>query len=288
MTSTSSTPWTSTNIVLTKRTIQMLLDINVRNRHPSNARIEAFARMMREGKWCFENPQSMTFTINKAGTRLLDGQTRLNAMLVAEEFNHPAILFKVDSEDENEVFETLDTGRSRRASDTLGAEGISNSTRKAAITSGLLEAVYGKTFTPAPVTALVREIDPILSKLPIDKAHRHTNRRPFKWIMSGLLNAIRLDIITVREAADLIYNSLECAGSPGSAYDAMARLCSCATEGRNSKYNRKEAFCLATKIAECYAEDRDIRRLKLTEEDIKEATSPTPSIEHLIDIAKTM
>lgn len=101
-----------------------LLDGNVANRPLSMVRVDNLAAAMLRGEWKF-NGDAIRIA---ASGRLLDGQHRLNA-IVKSGVEIECILVRGLPDD---TFDTIDTGRPRKASDILSIAGLKNSTVSAA------------------------------------------------------------------------------------------------------------------------------------------------------------
>jgi len=96
-----------------------LLQSNVKNRRPKNPVVLKYARDMASGKW-----KSDTFElikISKSGV-ILDGQHRLMAVVKS---NTPTFFHVVENL-EDSIFDVLDTGSTRNASDVFKINGVSN------------------------------------------------------------------------------------------------------------------------------------------------------------------
>ena len=108
----------------------MLLAKNINNRPVNKATVEAYAQAMKRGEWKLNGE---TIKLSSSG-RLLDGQHRLLAV-VASDRAIPACVTEGLDEDS---FDTIDIGRTRKASDVLAIAGESNATRLAAAARAVL------------------------------------------------------------------------------------------------------------------------------------------------------
>jgi hypothetical protein len=94
-----------------------LLQSNVKNRTPKNPVVSKYARDMANGKW--KNDTFELIKISRSGV-ILDGQHRLMAVVKA---NIPIYFHVVEGVDDS-VFDVLDTGSNRNASDVFKINNI--------------------------------------------------------------------------------------------------------------------------------------------------------------------
>jgi hypothetical protein len=94
-----------------------LLQSNVKNRRPKNPVVLKYARDMAEGKW--KNDTYELIKVSKSGI-ILDGQHRLMAVVKS---NAPTYFHIVEGL-EDSIFDVLDTGSSRNASDVFKINNI--------------------------------------------------------------------------------------------------------------------------------------------------------------------
>lgn len=116
--------------LLTADDAKLMLMDNPVNRRLSQPAIKRFAREMLEDRWG-NNPQPIM--ISPTG-RLIDGQHRLHALILADE-QHPgiAVTMTVVRDVPETVFDVVDQGQPRSAAQTLATiHGIPNSTTIAA------------------------------------------------------------------------------------------------------------------------------------------------------------
>jgi hypothetical protein len=100
---------------ITPEVAQHLLSLNSTNRTVTESNVRSFAKQMLDGEFMLTH---QGIAIGKSG-RLLDGQHRLLAVIRTG--ITVQMMVTVDVEDDS--FAVLDTGRSRRASDTLSISG---------------------------------------------------------------------------------------------------------------------------------------------------------------------
>jgi hypothetical protein len=105
----------SEEIRITPELAQHWLTFNTSNRELTAAKIEQFRADMERGYWNDDGA-----TIRFAYGKLLDGQHRLKALLLAGVTLRMLVVFGLDSE----VQVTIDTGRSRTPRDILSIEGL--------------------------------------------------------------------------------------------------------------------------------------------------------------------
>jgi hypothetical protein len=94
------------------------LDQNTRNRHPDKARVDTYARIMREGRWILGND---AVAFDSEGV-LVNGQKRLMALMESGTTHRFIVLEGVDPEDQN----VMDVGQPRRAGQQLHILGWKN------------------------------------------------------------------------------------------------------------------------------------------------------------------
>lgn len=98
-------------ITITPNIAEQLLGANTHNRHIFKARVQQYALAMKEGRW---KVNGEAIKIDKTG-RLVDGQHRLSAVIESRQ----SIKMLVIKELSDDVFDTIDTGKSRGGSDVL-------------------------------------------------------------------------------------------------------------------------------------------------------------------------
>lgn len=124
-------------ILLTPELAQKLLSQNSGNRIVSGLLVAEYAQAIAEGRWRYNGE---TIIVSKTG-RLLDGQHRCLAVVKAGIAIEVALVDDVDED----VFDTLDSGKKRSAADVLGMGGISNANMVAA-TLGIIEKYKSGSF----------------------------------------------------------------------------------------------------------------------------------------------
>lgn len=113
-----------------KEEAQELLKANTNNRRHSIDHVTFLAGQMKEGKWKFT---ADPIKISKSG-RLLDGQHRLMAIVRSETIQKVLVV----SDLEDEIFDVLDTGKNRNASDILSIKRIPSYTIFSALAKMLM------------------------------------------------------------------------------------------------------------------------------------------------------
>lgn len=260
-------PFNLVQIVLTEKTIDELLSINIRNRVRSASRETVFTELCQSGGWSFKNPQGMMFIVNESMTWLLDGQTRLEAIKRAGEFGHVAILAKVADEDAEEVFKTIDSGRGRTSGMTLSALGTENANICAAIARVLLVEIDKKgnvgLVSPTEVNDYVSAHAEIFSFVPVAKQHAGLRRAFPSAILAGVFNAVRIGFMTKEEARDFLVEALEDSGEVKSGSRNLSQFVQ-SMFGNGGVRGRKqfELMAIATKCAKMH-KDRVFKTLQL-------------------------
>jgi len=138
-----------------------MLKGNIDNRAEAKNHVRFLAIQMLEGRWKFTGDP---IKISKTG-RVLDGQHRLMAIIQSQTEHDFLICYGL----ENEIFDVLDTGKNRSASDVLSIKGFERYTSVAALTkmiirynrgsySGLLQGTGGKSTSSANATVTNQDI----------------------------------------------------------------------------------------------------------------------------------
>lgn len=110
--------------IITPEIATEMMTHNTSNRRLDDNRIQINARTIKELRWWL-NGESIIFS--KDGT-LIDGQHRLTAIIKAGIPIASVVVRNVDYD----AFSTIDSGKSRQASDVLCIQGVTNATKKAA------------------------------------------------------------------------------------------------------------------------------------------------------------
>lgn len=292
------TPFITRNIVLDEKTVQALLSINTRNRRGSELRSSINAEAMQSNGWCFESPQGASFIVNASMTWLLDGQTRLESIMRARNFGHPALLHIVPDDKAEDIFKTLDTGRARTSGQTMAALGIPNAVlTAAAMRILLLEVDCGgrmQYISQAQVNDAVSAIAPVVAALPITRQHVGTGAKPYAEVVAGILNAIRLDFLSVEEAARFLFDALADNGEKTSPTRQLSLLMVRIKSQGVHRMRPHEIFACTTHLAMKQAQHAEVKLLKFgngsdgTQALIDRARVANPPITHLFDIASRM
>lgn len=126
---------TAQNMVLVEVTPQLaaewLATNNVKNRALSASRVRMYAATMSRGLW--RHPTGEPIIFDRLN-RIQDGQHRLAAQVDSQ----ATILYWVLTDADPEDFSVIDQGKSRRAGDVLGMDGVANANQVAAITRTFL------------------------------------------------------------------------------------------------------------------------------------------------------
>lgn len=155
---------------------------NTHNRPITQARVDAFARDMKAGKWDL-NGEPIIFDHNGV---LQDGQHRLFACTEAGIPFTTMVTRGVDPS----TFKTIDTGRARTAKDVLGIQGHVNITTLAAATGNVIRIMRGdprsgNTIPNAEVLAFV-EANPSLIEW-VSKSRRGGGIESFSSLVAAIL-----------------------------------------------------------------------------------------------------
>lgn len=114
------------NQLITPEVAKKIIESNTRNRRVDRNRVTLYSNEIKEGRW--KSDTAETIKISKTGV-VLDGQHRLHAVILA---NTPTY-FVIASDLADDVFDVLDTGKSRTGADVFKIEGIKNDTIASAI-----------------------------------------------------------------------------------------------------------------------------------------------------------
>jgi hypothetical protein len=146
--------------LITPSLAKQLLEANINNRRVKQPVVLRYAQDMIAGRW--KENTGETIKISKTG-RLLDGQQRLMAIIKS---NVP-INFHVIYNLEEDVFDVLDTGSVRNATDVFHIEGIKNDnvipsiiTTYYVLSKGIIKQINGKSVSKQyrPTNHLLKEM----------------------------------------------------------------------------------------------------------------------------------
>ncbi len=273
-------------IVLDKNTVDSLLAINVKNRSRSRGREAVYKASFEEGRWCFANPMAMSFTVNESMTWLIDGQTRLEAIRQSGAFDIHALLHIVRDEDAEAVFRTIDLGRARTCGSTLALLGITHANMKAAAIRMLYAFVEKSSLMDHGIlNDMTPMINPIFDALPY-RDHKGTKQRPPAVVYAAILNAIRLSLITVDDAAKLLEDASADRGDEQSAERALSRCFQTFAVLGPRRLNLTETICTITNIAERYTTRTPVKIIRYEKKYEAAYRVATPSIPYLVEVAE--
>lgn len=119
-------------VTITPRLARKLLEQNIQNRKVSPANLGKIKLIMERGEWELNGE---AIKIAKDG-RVLDGQHRLMAAAETETTFQTLIVYGLD----DEVQETMDSGKSRTVADVLALRGYKNASRLAAIVVAIIRS----------------------------------------------------------------------------------------------------------------------------------------------------
>jgi hypothetical protein len=132
-----------------------LAEKNAGNRSMNRIHVESLAKEMKRGKWKINGD-----TICLNGTRLIDGQHRLAAVVLSGITIQTFVIDGLSSD----VFDTKDVGKRRSAGDTLGVRGEQNACRLAAALVFIDKYMTGR--SDKSVTYSNTEMEELLDKYP--------------------------------------------------------------------------------------------------------------------------
>ena len=102
---------------ITPKLAEYMLGKNMQNRNVSQSHVEKLSSDIKSGRWIF-NGDPIRFN----GNKLIDGQHRLSAVIKANKPIKSLVVYGLESK----AIQTIDTGKSRSLSCTLGIDGYSN------------------------------------------------------------------------------------------------------------------------------------------------------------------
>lgn len=136
---------------ITPQEAERLLQSNVDNRAIRKTRVALYAKQIKSNQW---QATGEAIKVSKTG-RLLDGQHRLHAVIVAG----IPVDFLVIRDLEDEVFKVLDSGLARGANDVLRSLGLSNTSDAGAIIRQYLIVESGFSPSNTEASKLVTKTD---------------------------------------------------------------------------------------------------------------------------------
>lgn len=169
---------------------KILAEKNAGNRTMNRIHVEALAREMKRGKWKVNGD-----TLCMNGTRLIDGQHRLAAVVLSGMTIQSFVIEGLPSD----VFDTKDVGKRRSAGDTLGVRGEKNACRLAAALILIDKYVTGR--ADKSVTYANTEIEELLEKYPDARDSLQTTHATRGLITPSVLDACHY--LFSRKDADL-------------------------------------------------------------------------------------
>ena len=128
---------------ITPAKARVYLEGNNTNRPLSNKHVDYLAREINGGRWQFNSE-----TIKFNGSKLLDGQHRLHAVIKSGKPIRSIVARGLDEA----AFHTIDMGKKRSAADTLNVMGEKSSTRIAAALAMIEAMLDGQTRTSGAVS----------------------------------------------------------------------------------------------------------------------------------------
>lgn len=237
---------------------QMLAQ-NHRNRPANNAHVEKLAKEMREGRWKLNGS---TICFDSQGG-LVDGQHRLMAIVKSGHAIRSYVVRNLD----NEVFDTIDSGKRRNGHDTFAVQGEAYySFLSAAV--GIVGNYYGG--TPGRRESFSNtELRDILEQHPtlrdsVAFVCRKTESAKFRLCTASLLSSLhyifsQLDAGAATEFVDSLITGTELAqDSP--VFRLRERLVQ--NLGSKAKLPREEIMALAIKAWNAFRDNRTVKFLR--------------------------
>lgn len=126
---------TATVETITPDTARQYLLLNHNNRPISKTRVLSYAGLIRDGLWLLSG-EPIIFS----NAQLLNGQHRLEACVMADTAFQTVVVRNVD----NDSFQVMDSGMTRRVSDVLAGSGITNARTVASIANVVMTYSTGK------------------------------------------------------------------------------------------------------------------------------------------------
>jgi len=151
---------------------------NAGNRPMNKLHVASLAKEMKRGKWKVNGD-----TICLNGTRLIDGQHRLAAVVASGVSIQTFVIEGLSSD----VFDTKDVGKRRSAGDTLGVRGEQNACRLAASLVLIDKYVTGR--SDLSVTYSNTEMEELLEKYPEARNSMQTSYSTKGLILPSVLDA---------------------------------------------------------------------------------------------------
>jgi len=155
-----------------------LADKNAGNRPMNKRHVESLAKEMKKGNWKVNGD-----TICMNGTKLIDGQHRLAAVVLSEVTIQSFVVEGLSSD----VFDTKDVGKRRSAGDTLGVRGEANACRLAAALPIIDQYYTGR--SDMRVTYTNTEMEELLAKYPDARQSLQTGHSTKGLIIPSVLDA---------------------------------------------------------------------------------------------------
>jgi len=161
---------------------RVLLVKNKVNRKPSDGHVKFLAKQMVEGEF---KKTGQTISISKTGV-LLDGQHRLMAIILS---NTPIELNFCDGLDD-EIFDVLDTGKTRTTSDILSIQGYKNPGELSSTITNLITIKNGYRAGQKNTNTKNLEFINDNPELPVIVSICHKENRKFKSLSTGAIAAL--------------------------------------------------------------------------------------------------
>lgn len=146
------------SVKITPGVAKELLEMNTDNRPVKNRHVRDLTDLMKKGEWRFTGD---TLRFSKTG-RLLDGQHRLMAIVAS----NTSQVYNIQTGLEDDVFDVIDTGKNRHASDVLAIQGYKN--------PGLLQA--------AIKLVIAYDNQQLHKTKSLESIHRPTNHEVGTWL----------------------------------------------------------------------------------------------------------
>jgi hypothetical protein len=212
------------------------LQLNTSNR-PLNARqVEKWAQVLRASEW---ELNGSSIVLN--GTRLIDGQHRLKAVVLTGIPMTTIVVRNVDPK----VFDTIDVGRKRTGMDALAVAGYRNTAQLASAARDVWQ--YQTSSIPRKRTAENRVLLQVLEQHPgLVASHRICERYRCRHITISILTAYHylFSLVDPEAANKFIYDLAKGTGLEASdpVYMLRERLLASVSKGYTSKQSKIDSI----------------------------------------------
>lgn len=244
------------------------LDLNVKNRPVTSSNVKHLVRLMQAGQW---KSNGDAIRVSKSGV-LLDGQHRLLATEIAGISYEAVIVEDLD----DDVFNTIDTGRKRTAADALAVSGYPHYATLAAIARLFLlwkkqgdPTSFGQQGFRPSHQDIQRAVDtyPFLQ----DAASTVQNTVFLKKYLRGAYGGLAFAIIAERDikAAHRFFGVLSSDTVQESNTIRLLRERLIAERGAKSQVSRAEILALVLKAFRAWRDGRELKQLRVQTQGVR-------------------